>query len=152
MTSKIFTAPKRTASTHEDLSNELITVLEDRYLPAASFVTAASWGIGEYVAKTTGLPMPKIVLNVFPWTDRKSISEPPPRALNSALSLYWYSQVVSLDRGLQDAIRAMGSVQETLTLAIRGAASAEYESRAISVGAGLRRRGTDHVPADRPST
>jgi glycosyltransferase involved in cell wall biosynthesis len=104
----------------EALSNRLVAILEDRYLPAASFITAASWGIGEYVAKTTGLPAPTIVLNVFPWADRASIPEPQPRPPNSVLSLYWFSQIVSLDRGLQDAIAAMALMGEPAELHIRG--------------------------------
>src|SRR6202043_1631649 len=42
----------------ESLPIRLIAALEDRYLPAASFITAASWGIAEEVAKATGLPEP----------------------------------------------------------------------------------------------
>ncbi|MFZ0426408.1 MAG: glycosyltransferase [Xanthobacteraceae bacterium] len=101
-------------------SNRLVAVLEDRYLPAASFVTAASWGIGEYVAKTTGLPVPTTILNVFPWADRAGIPAPQARPANSPLSLYWFSQVVSLDRGLQDVIAAMALMRAPAELHIRG--------------------------------
>jgi glycosyltransferase involved in cell wall biosynthesis len=104
----------------EDLSNKLVALLEDRYLPAASFVTAASWGIGEYVAKTTGLPAPITVLNVFPWADRASLPAPQTRPPNAVLSLYWFSQIVSLDRGLQDVIAAMALMRTPAELHIRG--------------------------------
>jgi glycosyltransferase involved in cell wall biosynthesis len=107
-----------------DLSNRLVAALEDRYLPAASFVTAASWGIGEYVAKTTGLPTPTTVLNVFPWADRASLPAPRTRPPNAALSLYWFSQIVSLDRGLQDVIAAMALMRAPAELHIRGSDAA----------------------------
>jgi len=112
------------AETHpvdpQSLPTRLIAALEDRYLPIASFVTAASWGIAEEVAKATGLPEPTTVLNVFPWSDRDSLPPPKPRQPSATLSLYWFSQIVSLDRGLQDVIGAMGLMREPAVLHIRG--------------------------------
>jgi glycosyltransferase involved in cell wall biosynthesis len=104
----------------ESLPNRLIAALEDRYLPAASFITAASWGIANEVAKTTGLPEPTTVLNVFSWADRASLPAPRQRPSNAALSLYWFSQIVSLDRGLQDIIGAMALMRGRAELHIRG--------------------------------
>lgn len=104
----------------ESLQARMLVALEDRYLPSASFVTAASWGIAEQVAKTTGLPAPQTVLNVFPWSDRARLSAPKARPPNAPLSLYWFSQIVSLDRGLQDIIGALASMRERAELHIRG--------------------------------
>ncbi|HEX4410979.1 MAG TPA: glycosyltransferase [Xanthobacteraceae bacterium] len=104
----------------ESLETKLVVALEERYLPEASFVTAASWGIGEQVARTTGLPVPTTVLNVFPWADRERLSVPRTRSANAPLSLYWFSQVISLDRGLQDAIEALALMREPAELHIRG--------------------------------
>ena len=104
----------------EGLTGRLIATLEDRYLPAAKFVTAASWGIADEVAKSTALPTPKTVLNVFPWADRASLAAPKPKPPDAPLSLYWFSQIVSLDRGLQDAIGAMALMRERAELHIRG--------------------------------
>lgn len=136
----------------EDLSNKLVRVLEDRYLPAASFVTAASWGIGEYVAKTTGLPVPTTVLNVFPWADRAGMPAPRPRPPNSVLALYWFSQVVSLDRGLQDVINAMALMRAPAELHIRGseAGNAVDILRALAQERGVAERVHFHpiVPPD----
>lgn len=105
----------------ESLSTRLIATLEDRYLPLAEFITAASWGIAEEVAKTTGLEAPATVLNVFPWSDRANLPASKPQSPNAILSLYWFSQIVSLDRGLQDAIEAMALMRERAELHIRGA-------------------------------
>jgi glycosyltransferase involved in cell wall biosynthesis len=104
----------------ENLSARLIAALEDRYLPAASFVTAASRGIAEGVAHTTGLAAPTTVLNVFPWSDRANLPASKPRRPNAFLSLCWFSQIVSLDRGLQDVIGAMAVMRERAELHIRG--------------------------------
>jgi glycosyltransferase involved in cell wall biosynthesis len=104
----------------ESLSNRLIVSLEDRYLPAASFITAASWGIADEVARTTGLRVPQTLLNVFPWSDRAKLPAPSPLSSSAVLSLYWFSQIVSLDRGLQDVIGAMALMRERAELHIRG--------------------------------
>src|SRR2546429_488447 len=37
-----------------------------------------------------------------------------------SLPLYWYSQTVGLDRGIQDAIRAAGLLQGKIQLHVRG--------------------------------
>lgn len=107
-------------ATAESLQAKLLAALEDRYLPSASFVTAASWGIAEEVVKTTGLPAPQTVLNVFPWSDRAHLPTPKTRSPNAALSLYWFSQIASLDRGLQDIIGALPLMRERAELHIRG--------------------------------
>ena len=104
----------------ESLPNRLIAALEDRYLPAAGFVTASSPGIAEEVAKSTGLPVPTVVLNVFPWSGRANPSAAKSGPPHRALSLYWFSQIVSLDRGLQDVIDAMALMHERAELHIRG--------------------------------
>ena len=103
-----------------NLQIKLIAALENRYLPAARFLTAASWGIAEEVARTTGLPSPTTVLNVFPWSDRARLPPPSSTPVNAVLSLYWFSQIASLDRGLQDAIGAMALMRERAELHIRG--------------------------------
>ena len=132
-TSRISIAAKRYPVEPESLPSRLTAALEDRYLRAASFTTAASWGIADEVAKTTGLPAPTTVLNVFPWSDRVGLPASRPRPSNAALSLYWFSQIVSLDRGLQDAIRALGSAREPVTLAIRGVATTEVKSKLLTL-------------------
>ena len=104
----------------ESLRSRLTATLEDRYLPGASLITAASWGIADEVARTTGLPVPTTVLNVFPWSDRARLPAPNPRPPNANLSLYWFSQIVSLDRGLQDVIGAMALMRERAEFHIRG--------------------------------
>lgn len=116
---------------------ELVKTLEDRYLPKASIMTAASWGIAAEVARTTGLPEPLTILNVFPWNDRTQLAAPALAPQSSPLSLYWFSQIISLDRGLQDVVVAMGLMHQSVVLHVRGTDSAG------SIGA-LRNLATDH--------
>lgn len=100
--------------------SELIAALEDRYLRSAYSITAASRGIAEEVAKAAGIPKPTTVLNVFPWSDRSRLSASRQGQPKAILSLYWFSQIVSLDRGLHDVIGAMALMRNPVELHIRG--------------------------------
>ena len=105
------------------LENRLLTHLEQRYLAGCRYVTAASRGIGEELSKRYAIPAPATVLNVFPWADRDGIDgmTQDRSAAPGRVSLYWYSQIVSLDRGLQEAVQALGQVRADVELHIRGA-------------------------------
>ena len=67
------------------------------------------------------------------------------------LTLYWFSQVIGPDRGLEDAIRAMGILRtRPLELHLRGAWHPGYEGvlRSMAADAGVRQeRIVSHAPA-----
>jgi glycosyltransferase involved in cell wall biosynthesis len=112
------------------LSNRLLAAIEARHLRHARLITAASWGIASEVAKVHGFGEPLTVLNVFKWADRAQLlSTGVVWKKREHLSLYWFSQIISLDRGLQDVIQAMEYVREPIELHIRGAATAEVTSK-----------------------
>lgn len=100
--------------------------LEHKYLRGCCHVTAASPGIARALQRQYGIPPPVCVLNVFPWADRRGLDgNRMDRAGQShAVTLYWFSQIVSLDRGLQEVIEAMGRVRVDVALHIRGAPGA----------------------------
>jgi hypothetical protein len=107
-------------------------------LPHARFLTAASPGIAAAIARRYDCAEPHVVHNVFPRAlrgaldgmklDRKGTRP-------GALSLYWYSQSVGLDRGLQDAIRAVALVRGEVELHIRGHAPSDVERALRSLAA-----------------
>jgi glycosyltransferase involved in cell wall biosynthesis len=111
----------------------LRTVLEARHLQGASYYTAASWGIAEEARKAHGIRTPATVLNVFPWRDRALLPESTSAGLHGPLSLYWFSQIVGLDRGLQDAICALGRVRSPVVLHIRGRAAPAVTAELLSL-------------------
>jgi glycosyltransferase involved in cell wall biosynthesis len=83
-------------------------------------VTAASPGIADAYGTTYGITRPTVVLNVFPLahgpqgpTDRGFWHDRP--------SLYWFSQTVGTDRGLECAVRAVGLSRSRPHLVMRGA-------------------------------
>src|SRR2546430_1091023 len=103
-------------------SEELARVdfIQSRYLPQCSFVTAASAGIADALSQRYSVAAPLAVYNTFPWDDRDTLDHCIKDRRGNALSLYWYSQTVGLDRGIQDAIRAAGLLQGKIQLHVRG--------------------------------
>ena len=97
----------------------LIRSIEGRYLPGCAYVTAASPGIADAYARTYGIAQPTVVLNVFPRsqgpgtaTSRGTASPGP--------SIYWVSQTIGRNRGLECAVHAIGRAKSRPHMYIRG--------------------------------
>jgi glycosyltransferase involved in cell wall biosynthesis len=97
----------------------LILAIERRYLPGCAYVTAASPGIAEAYAKTYGIAEPTVVLNLFPRS--QGPEAPTPRGCASpGPSIYWFSQTIGGNRGLECAVKAIGRAKSSPHLYIRG--------------------------------
>lgn len=97
----------------------LVQRIESHYLPECDYITASSPGIAEAYAGQYRLPLPATILNVFPLAHRPAAF--PPASEDGPLTLYWFSQTIGLDRGLRDAVRALGLLREhRIELHIRG--------------------------------
>lgn len=94
-------------ATHEPITlmDRLGEAIEAEYLPQCDHLTSASPGVSAALAKLCGGRVPVPILNVFPLTDRPA--QRPVRAPGGPLRLYWFSQVVGTDRGLESAVRAL---------------------------------------------
>ncbi len=121
---------------------------EETYLPQCDYLTAASPGISRAYADALDVEEPATILNVFPRSERSGHT--PPKELQeehpgSGVSLYWYSQTIGPDRGLEMVVRAMGQLQNRvddvppLTLSLRGGWADGYEShlRMLAQAVGL---------------
>lgn len=102
-----------------DASRRCIAAIERRYLPGCAHVTAASPGIAEAYEQTYGLTKPRVVLNTFP------LAQAPKQATASGSaipgpSVYWFSQTIGPDRGLESAMRAVGMAKTRPHLYLRG--------------------------------
>ncbi|MCB0641213.1 MAG: hypothetical protein KDC44_06215 [Phaeodactylibacter sp.] len=79
-------------------------LIETSYLPKVDALTAASPLIAEnYQQLLPNLPRIRVILNTFP-----KAQQPTYRPTNEqALRLFWFSQTIGADRGLEDVLQAM---------------------------------------------
>jgi glycosyltransferase involved in cell wall biosynthesis len=106
--------------------DRLTEEVELEYLPRCCYVTAASSGIAEAYASKYCIARPVPILNVFP------IAERPPgfreTARSGPLKVYWFSQTIGHDRGLEDVIRAMAMLRNCdIELSLRGRCASGYQ-------------------------
>ena len=121
---------------------------ERRCMPKCAYVTAASPFIAEAYRELCGIPQPPTILNVFPLNDRPD--GVPVRQPSDRLTLYWFSQTIGPDRGLEDVVRAMGALGDGVELHLRGAWFGDYESalRQVAAESGVvQARIISHEPA-----
>jgi glycosyltransferase involved in cell wall biosynthesis len=108
--------------------DRLTEQVEREYLPQCCYITAASPGIAAAQASKYGLRHPTSILNVFPVADRPLQF----RETSSAgpLKLYWFSQTIGADRGLEDVVRAMAISRDCdMQLYLRGRCAAGYQAQ-----------------------
>jgi len=115
-----------------------VQATERRLLPQCAYVTAAAPGIADAYQQLCDIRMPTTVLNVFPLRDRPAGL----RTANSAgpIRLYWFSQTIGPNRGLEEVVRAMALVRGArVRLELRGVWQSGYESRLreLARGCGL---------------
>jgi glycosyltransferase involved in cell wall biosynthesis len=123
--------------------------IEGQYLPACSYVSAASPGIAEAYRSKYPIPHPATVLNVFRLAERPSDFRS--TDASGTLRLYWFSQTVGLGRGLEDVIAAMGKLRNcSIELHVRGRCTPQIKRALQLLGdsAGVsRERIITHPPA-----
>jgi len=128
-----------------------ILQIESRYVPACSHVSAVSEPVGAAFGERFGT-RPIAIHNCHPWAERDRIDGESRERRGEALSLFWFSQTVGLDRGLQDAIRAAGLVAAPVQIHVRGSASPEIRhalaSLATDCGVGPRLYFHDSCPPE----
>ena len=86
-------------------------------------VTTTSQALAEQLARTYGGPVPTVVYNAFPWTDRSALDDQRrDRAEDRSgrLSLHWVSQTIGAGRGLEDVLDALALVDTPIDLHLRG--------------------------------
>ncbi len=110
-----------------------IGLIQMRYLPHCSYVSSVSKPVADELSKRYNIAQPVVIHNVFPWSERSRLDGQIKDRKGSSLSLYWYSQVIGEDRGIQDAIRAAGLLEEKVQLHLRGYLSPEVKNRLLNL-------------------
>ena len=116
--------------------------VQERYLPRCTRLTAAAPAIGEEIATRYGVMHPVTILNAFPTAERAFGSQVRRDRRSDAPSLYWFSQTLGPDRGVEDALAALELLDVPAHLYLRGAVRDDYRreltGRAERAGLGER--------------
>ena len=107
--------------------NPMIELIERTFLPGAAWLTADSPGVADAYAAAYGLRRPAVLLNVFPRDEAPP--EPTARgAFEPGPSVYWFSQTLGPDRGLEAAIGAIARARSRPHLVLRGRPFRDYRA------------------------
>lgn len=110
------------------LARALATAVERRWLPRCDYITASSDGIANEVARRYHVERPQVVLNVFPLALRERSTILRDRT-DATPSIYWFSQTIGADRGVEDAMLAIAGLPWPVALHLRGNITAGYRER-----------------------
>lgn len=102
-----------------DYARQLVRRIEGDSLPSCNYVTAASPLIAEAYAAEYEIPVPRVVLNVFPRSHAPGESTIAGSA-RPGPSIYWFSQTIGPDRGLECLVDAIAQAQSHPHLYLRG--------------------------------
>jgi glycosyltransferase involved in cell wall biosynthesis len=95
---------------------------ERRYLPRCCYVTASSPGIATAYSLRYSKCIPSdpvVLFNTFPLSYRPNFFRS--TSLEGPIRLYWFSQTIGRFRGLEDIVKAMGSIRDVpIELHLRG--------------------------------
>jgi len=103
------------AEVSDDPQPELVA-LENHWLPRCRHLTAASPLIAEAYAAACGVPVPSVLLNVFPLAEAPARRPLPP----ARPSLYWFSQTIGPGRGLEPLVAVLARLTAPVDLHLRG--------------------------------
>lgn len=106
-------------------NRRLVRAVESNYLSNCAYVTAAAPGIADAYAKAYGIPLPTTVLNVFPRAQAPAAPSPAGTAVPGP-SVYWFSQTIGSNRGLEVAVEAIGRARTKPHLYLRGSPQAGF--------------------------
>jgi hypothetical protein len=131
-----------------DLSNSLGGLVMRWASDGAAFVTAGSAAIARACHDELGIAAIPIN-NVFPLP--ASAPDHANRAdRQQAFSVYWFSQTIGANRGLEDIVHALGLTARPASLTLRGCAAPGYLERLRATAAAVAPRLDLHVVAPSP--
>lgn len=108
-----------------------IARVEAEFIPRCDHVSASSPGISDSYAARYGIATPLTLLNAFPLRQQPALRR---SDRTGTLRLYWFSQMIGANRGLEDVVRAMGRLAEAdLELHLRGTWQPGYRERLLGL-------------------
>jgi hypothetical protein len=130
-----FHSAEQEENSANELTHRLAAKIERNVLPGAAFLTAGSDAIGEEYTTMYGVH-PLTINNTFALPEKAPRLEP---SSGDRLRLYWFSQTIGPNRGLEDAVLAAGLSGAPMTLSLRGRPLTSYVE-------GLRQVAATHAP------
>ncbi|TWR25196.1 glycosyltransferase family 4 protein [Mucilaginibacter pallidiroseus] len=104
--------------------------IEEKYFPLVDSFTAASPLIAANYQQVYPYLRPLIVNNVFP---SREVPTRQPKSKTSPLKLFWFSQTIGGDRGLEEVIVAMGLMNKDIELHLLGSCTSNYRETLYSL-------------------
>lgn len=105
-----------------------IDLLQKRYLPRCSHVSVASELFKDDLRARYGCQSLVAVPNAFSVNGAER-----PRREGRPMSIYWFSQTIGLDRGLQDLIQAAGHLSQRVEVHLRGSVSEQVRTELLRI-------------------
>lgn len=91
-----------------NLDARLKTIVEDKYIPQLQYLSVSSPLIGELYKKLYPAVKQLILLNTFPKINFKPFTQTP----GNALKLFWFSQTVGFNRGIEQITEVLQYLKE----------------------------------------
>lgn len=106
-------------------ARQVVMGIEATHLPGAAYVSAASPGIAEAYRAAYQIAEPTVLTNVFARSDAPQATSPRGATVPGP-SLYWFSQTIGPDRGLEAAVAALVHARSRPHLYLRGTPAAGF--------------------------
>ena len=113
----------------DDVNNDdvkLKIAVEEKYIPQTDYITASSPQIAEKYISLFNKPITTI-LNVFPKSQGGHLTQ------HNTLNIFWFSQTIGPNRGLEEAIEAAAISGLKLTLHLLGNVSDSYKDQLYQI-------------------
>ena len=107
----------------------LLRDLERKLLTSCAHATCTSQAMSKALAAEFGCPLPTVLYNSFPWSDRESMDGLSKDRRDRRLpSIHWFSQTLGHGRGLEDLFAALPLLTHEVEIHLRGKAVSGFES------------------------
>jgi glycosyltransferase involved in cell wall biosynthesis len=134
-----------------DEVRSMTRAIESSALPSCAYISAASPGIADAYAEAYGIARPTVIRNVFPRA-HSPLAATLRGCVSPGPSLYWFSQTIGPDRGLECAAQAIGLARSRPHLYLRGQLQQGFGERLQTAAARADAAGRVHcLPPAAPS-
>jgi glycosyltransferase involved in cell wall biosynthesis len=106
---------------------DIVHQIEETYFPRCDYISAASLGIANRLEQNYGVRPPVVLYNFFPLHLAEGLVSPMERPTHKAVRLFWFSQTIGAGRGIEEAIEAVGLLENGVELHLRGNPANGYE-------------------------